>query len=677
MTLGRSSTRARAAFLAVASAGALAAGLAFVWPARVACGGAWPAPLDDVYIHANFARATASGHPFEWIAGQGYSSGETAPLYPLLLAPAFWLGLRGEAVVAFAFGLATLALATACAKLRDLQGQGGALALAGGLTWVSVGALAFTWFSGMEAAAFFAVTLAALASAESARSGLRGRARAARSAGRWGAAMVALRPEGLLLVGLFALLAARGARSRSPWPPLLRVALPAALVQATVMAANRALTGDLASAGARLKLLASNPYLDDVARTKEVVMNLLSFKWKVLDTDLGPAALAALGALGLLGALGRRTRHATLACLIGALGFSMLVSLNGAARYQGFRYYAPALGLALAAGALGASELGRLARSRALGVASLVALALLTGARAGAARRFFAQASENVHLQQVAMGKKLSRELPGDAIVLVGDAGAIPFFSGRRSVDALGLGGYRRLPFVRAAVLGEGAMLEQLERLAPAERPTHFALYPTWFPLATGLFGRELAHVTIENNVICGSPTKVLYVADYAPFGGGDDRDLGSPPAALGAPVDCLDVADVQSEEAHALVAPTPNSGYVGARVARLEGPGLPPEARRFDAGRAIAEDRALSFVARGLGARAARRLLVRGDDDGLDLHVSAPGGACDLRAERRPGAFTHASCDGLRVGDGDAVSLTARGRESRVYHVWLADDGR
>lgn len=672
-TRGRG-VRARAVFLAVAALGALAAGLAFVWPARVACGGAWPAPLDDVYIHANFALATASGHPFEWIAGQGYSSGETAPLYPFLLAPGFWLGLRDESVVAFAFALAVGALAVACARLRALQGMGSAVALAGGLTWVSVGALSFTWFSGMESTAFFAATLAALGWAEAARSARRGRTGAASRAGRWGAAMVALRPEGLLLVGLFALLAARGARSRSAWPALLRVALPAGLIQAAVLLANRALTGDFASAGARLKLLASNPYLDDVARTKEVVLNLLSFKWKVLDTDLGPAALSLLAALIGLGALRARTRHATLVCVLGALGFAMLVSLNGAARYQGFRYYAPALGLALTAGALGAAELGRLARSRALAAGVLVVFAILTGTRAATARRFFAQASENVHLQQVAMGKKLGRELPPDAIVLVGDAGAIPFFSQRRSVDALGLGGYGRLPFVRAAIQGEGAMLEQLERLPPSARPTHFALYPSWFPLTTNLLGRELDHVTIENNVICGSPTKVLYAADYAPFGEGDDHDLGFPPVALTGPVDSLDVADVQSEEAHALVAPTPNGGYVGARVARLESPALPLGAQRFDAGRSLSPGRALSFVARGLGPRGARRLVVRGDDDGLDLLVRVPAGECALRAAPRREHFTHASC-GLQLGDGDVVSLTARGVEARIYHVWLAAD--
>ena len=35
-------------------------------------GGEWSAPLDDVFIHFDYARATAHGHPFEWVAGNGY-----------------------------------------------------------------------------------------------------------------------------------------------------------------------------------------------------------------------------------------------------------------------------------------------------------------------------------------------------------------------------------------------------------------------------------------------------------------------------------------------------------------------------------------------------------------------------------------------------------------------------
>jgi len=32
-------------------------------------GGEWSAPLDDVFIHLDYARATALGHPFEWTIG--------------------------------------------------------------------------------------------------------------------------------------------------------------------------------------------------------------------------------------------------------------------------------------------------------------------------------------------------------------------------------------------------------------------------------------------------------------------------------------------------------------------------------------------------------------------------------------------------------------------------------
>src|SRR5690606_2117402 len=76
--------------------------------------GAWSAPLDDVFIHFDFARSTARGYPFEWIEGNGYSSGGTSLLYPFVLAIGFALGLDGldlmhwAAVVACITTFATL-----------------------------------------------------------------------------------------------------------------------------------------------------------------------------------------------------------------------------------------------------------------------------------------------------------------------------------------------------------------------------------------------------------------------------------------------------------------------------------------------------------------------------------------------------------------------------------------
>ena len=53
--------------------------------------GEWSARLDDVFIHFDFARATARGHPFEWSEGNGYSSGGTSLLYPFVLAIGYFV----------------------------------------------------------------------------------------------------------------------------------------------------------------------------------------------------------------------------------------------------------------------------------------------------------------------------------------------------------------------------------------------------------------------------------------------------------------------------------------------------------------------------------------------------------------------------------------------------------
>ncbi len=58
----------------------------------------WSAPLDDVFIHFDFARSLAQGKFFEWAPGGGYSSGATSWLYPAILAIAYRLGLRGFAL---------------------------------------------------------------------------------------------------------------------------------------------------------------------------------------------------------------------------------------------------------------------------------------------------------------------------------------------------------------------------------------------------------------------------------------------------------------------------------------------------------------------------------------------------------------------------------------------------
>src|SRR6188472_3072640 len=99
---------------------ACAVGAIFWLPSLEAGRGWFPAPLDDVYIHFDFARSLAEGHPFEWIPGQGYSSGETSPLYAAVLAFGWLVGFRGRALGAWAGIVAIGAVASLLTSAEEL-----------------------------------------------------------------------------------------------------------------------------------------------------------------------------------------------------------------------------------------------------------------------------------------------------------------------------------------------------------------------------------------------------------------------------------------------------------------------------------------------------------------------------------------------------------------------------
>ncbi len=490
---------------------------ASLWvPAMGATGGDFPAPLDDVYIHFDFARAAARGHPFSWIAGQGYSSGETAPAYAFVLAIGWALGFREMRLGWFAAAFAIVALVLAMRSLaRVMSNASWLLVVATSALLVACGHVAFGVFSGMELALHVLLlvrAVEALGAIEGASPV--GRARREWELGLWGALLVWTRPESVVILAPLAVAAARARTVRWPWGSLGRTLAPGAAATAVIAIANRACTGEWQSAGALLKLLSSNPFLSDVDRARELIVNLFHFTWKVLEGSLvaTPALLLVLVAVAFAGALDRTLRDRTVALLVGAVLYALLVSWNGAARYQNFRYYVPAVVLLLLAVGHGAWAIER--RRRGVG-AALVALAAMSAFwRAGPQRSFFRRAAANIHGQQVRTGRALAERMGSDERVLVGDAGAIPYLADRGAIDALGLGGFRRMPFARGATVGEAATVELLQRLDAGDRPQWLALYPNWFGGITSHFGTEVERFTIEDNVICGGPTKIVYRAE-------------------------------------------------------------------------------------------------------------------------------------------------------------------
>lgn len=648
----------------VAAALATTVGSIFWLPSLSAAHGWFPAPLDDVYIHFDFARSIGEGHPFEWIPGQGYSSGETSPLYAIVLALGWMAGFRGRALGVWAAIVAIASVASLLGSIRRLVQP-----CPPWLSWIlatlplSIGIADWALFSGMEVAALAAVIGRALEALE----GVRRQRRSSRTreslqwrVGAWGAALVLLRPEAGVMVAVLAVMTARGAGRRSGILALLRAAIPGFLATSLVLGVNRLATGDARSAGAQLKLLSSNPYLSDVDRARVFVENLVTFWVKVVRGELSalPSFFVVLPLLALVGLFRRDRRAVSMACLASACGWVFLASWNGNAPHHNFRYYVPALILLAVAASIGLATIARLGRGETLAGLVGAFVIVLAAQKLPAQVRHFRAATANIRDQQIEVGERVARLLDRTP-VLVGDAGAIPYVSRRSAVDALGLGGYRRIPFAHAAVHGEPAIIELIERLSPAERPTHLALYPNWFGELTSRFGVEIDRVTIQNNVICGSPTKAIYRADWSALDG--------PPARAAGVVEEVDVGDVIDEGEHAYAPPVPHGGWTTLDVL-TDASGV----RRFDGGRTIPQGASESFVVqRGAGGPLLLRVRIDAGARGIVLRTSRVVKELTLEPARS-GAWRSATAPLDGVAPGEIVTLEARGGDYRDYHVWI-----
>ncbi len=536
---------------------------------------------------------------------------------------------------------------------------------------LAVPLLDWSLFSGMETALLGAVVGRALLSAHRAWvAPPASRSRAQWHAGGWAALLAATRPEAAPLALLLALGVVHAAGSLRTAPSIVRAFAPVLVFLAAQALANRALTGEWSAAGAVRKLGTSNPYTTPIDVALEAIKNLAALRSQAFEVPLGGARASwAVPLLGLAAVLDRARRRLALPLLLGAAASVLLVSFNTTARFQNFRYAAPALLMLLAAAALGAGSLARRSRLGGALAAAAVAVAVVAPARAFPRQiDHFARSSANIAGQQVEVAARLAALSPRPRRVLVGDAGAIPYLSGLPAIDGLGLGGYRDLPFARASVHGVPAVVELIERLPLAERPDVLALYPSWWPGLADVFGSRIFSVRIDDNVICGSDEKVVYTADWSALAPPDEVREGA--------FDTLDVADLVDERAHDYEGSFPQGGWVIGRVLPLAN-GAP----RFDAGRIVPEGRAESFAIRAASAASngGAVLVLRTDGGGagaLRVTIERSGAVVATQEADLP-ARDDDRWHEIRiplgpVREGDRVRLFALRGGLRDFHVWL-----
>jgi hypothetical protein len=599
-------------------------------------GGEWSAPLDDVFIHFDYARATAEGHPFEWVAGNGYSSGNTSLTYPFVLAAGYVSGFSGQRLMLWA-----AIVAATCTFAVLLAGRRLFVRRAFPKTsydrvssyllpplFLGVGALDWSLWSGMEVAFLLATWGAALAAYFSlVRARPKDVPRRAWILGLSGLLMVVTRPEAVTTVAVFAVAAGLGLRRRmrrrAAWVTL-RAAAPGAVAVVLQAAANRLLTGEWTAAGAIVKLALYNPFMSAADKWNDYLFNLKYEIFRIVEyhfADKGAFGVV-LPVLALSTVAVRRTRSLGLLLLAQVAGWTLLVALNGQVRWQNERYTMPAVAWLLVAAALGTSALLRrrdvpsrlfLFALGALAVQAVVAslapearpLAWRTwgmtaagGAFAAALvtlwpvrvlgtflllglffvhqapnmrgqKWFFGRACRNILDQHITAGRFLDRL--GARRVLVGDAGALVYASGRKGLDIIGLGGYRGLPFARAGLMGLSATIELMEHVPPQDRPDVLAIYPSWWGvLPTWFSSGEIARFPAEGNVICGGYEDVLYHSDWQLLGTGEKTRSLSRVTAVEPEArvrDQIDVADLLAEAEHDYRFDAPVSGYTDMKI--------------------------------------------------------------------------------------------------------------
>jgi hypothetical protein len=521
------------------------------------------AALDDAYIHFQYARAIAEGHPFRYHAGDPISTGTTSLLWPVLLAPFHLIGFHENALLWPAWILSFLALGGLSYEAYRLTAPLTGRAAAAGAAAMVLAFGGFLWCaaSGMEVLPFaWAIAACTRRAAEWAETPADQRTtRRLRPLLAIAVVTPLLRPEGsitavavAIVVALFPPAPARISPRARAWS----LAFVAAALGPTLLLLL--LTGRTASTTAEVKLLFGNPYHPALATAAGNARTLFGtiLDGEVWSAEFLPRGGALFAGAGLVAIAwrGAATRAYVRASLILVLALSMLVPCFYVTfLWNRLRYLWPFatgwfVGLACLARALADITARLRLGTRVTGpIPGLVA-----GAFAGAfAVRLdwvlddIAQSASGIHRQQATLGRWASENLGRDVLLGVNDTGAIAYFSRRRTFDIVGL----TTPGEgRFWVGGPASRLEHYERMHAADAsslPTHFIVYPEWLGLPP-ILGRTLHMAVVTDATILGGQTMRVHEARWDLLGTGE-----RPWTPLTVVHDAVDVADLESEAEH------------------------------------------------------------------------------------------------------------------------------
>lgn len=531
-------------------------------------------PLDDTYIHFQYARQLAQGEPLVYSPGDPATSGGTSLVYPAVLAAGYLLGFTAWSLAYWALGIGVLAwwgatwLVYLIGRRNPLttsppRGHGYALSMA--FAFAVSGPVAWAALSGMETTLFVFVVLLTLAALQRERYALTLVA---------ATLMTLTRPEGLILSGIVAVALALMWTWPRAWSERIRraawlsVPVVAGGVQPVI---NVLATGSASSSGMQAKSHLYNTSIP-LGERLTTVADFFGRTWAELlrgrSPDFGaftsPVLAEVALAVCLIGAWvawRRRRVNLTVVVLAWIVALTAAIATLDTAFWQFKRYQLPVMALFFPLAAWGAEIVGESLRARRWDriywarwiVPTLVVVpALLTTVTFA---RNYLENITVVHDQQVPMARWVAEHLPADARIGVHDVGLMGYFADQPLYDVVGL--TTRGP-AESWRQGPGAIFEHM---AHSEiRPDYFAIYPDVqglrYLLNAGVMGTVLQEFPVTlppHNVAAALDYQAVYEASWSNV---RDQELvaqrWSLPYLEGMTLaDWVDVANLDSESDH------------------------------------------------------------------------------------------------------------------------------
>ncbi|MCC5874795.1 MAG: hypothetical protein JJU11_01120 [Candidatus Sumerlaeia bacterium] len=458
-------------------------------------GGHFMLPLDDSYIHLQYARRVAGGQLLSYSPGMLPSGGMTSPLYVFLMAPLFLIGMEGvrAAIGAFLFGMVTWMVLPIWVHELTKRLAGGTCAMIAALLVLANGHLLWNFMSGMETGLFTLLVIGAVLGAQTwwQSEDLRGRVVCLVCL----AALPLVRPEGAVaaIAILMVVLTRRGEHPRLALPIILACLLP--LIAWLLLL--KVATGDWRPAGLVVKGVMANVYLDWPAKFALMSESLAAIPLRFYQNQVPDEAYAAFKGVGTMpyvpvGLIYLSVFGAGFALVNGwrsgkpvGGAFLALVWVGGLASVitshipfiHQQRYLAPWTVPAIILGVIGAWRVSQVFHQfqEAALKAVAVGLVALSIPSLGFWMSEYGKNSRDIyHVLRVATFSVPTEGSP----MAITDAGVLTFYTNRPVVDLVGLTSQEfTYPFMH----GDGAVLARLSTLTHDTRPLTALTYREWF----------------------------------------------------------------------------------------------------------------------------------------------------------------------------------------------------